>query len=272
MKLTISTLACPEWSLERIVQVAAANGIDGIDFRGLGSEIDITKLPSFNDGLDNTLALLRAHNLEMPCLNSSVTLVTPAPERWQMMLDEANRSARLAEKTHTRFLRVFGGGVPKDLSREEAALLARRHLRQMMKICHPFGCTPLVETHDEWATSLQMLEIIHEFDPRDVGVLWDIEHPFRRGENPADTFASLRRFIRHVHFKDSVRTGNKNSPRLLGEGELPVRECHALLREGGYDGWVCLETEKRWHAEAPDPAESIPQFATFMRELSAGAE
>jgi sugar phosphate isomerase/epimerase len=268
MKLTVSTLACPKWSLDQIIDSVAAAGIEGIDFRGVGDEIDITKLPAFNEGLKETLRKLRAKNLQMPCLNSSITLVTPAPQRWQMMLQEAQRTASLAEKTHTRYVRLFGGGVPKEISREQGLILAQRHLRQIIKICSTYGCTPLLETHDDWSTSAQVLGLIHEFDPNDVGVLWDIEHPFRKGEAPADTYAALKRFIRHVHVKDSVRIEGKNSPRLLGEGELPLKQCYALLTGDGYDGWLCLETEKRWHAEGPEPEQSIPQFAQYIKSLA----
>ena len=63
--------------------------------------------------------MLRASELAMPCLNTSITLVAPA-DRWQQMLDECLRSANLAAKTGTQFLRIFGGGIPKDMTRDEA--------------------------------------------------------------------------------------------------------------------------------------------------------
>jgi sugar phosphate isomerase/epimerase len=267
MKLTVSTLACPNWPLDQIVACVSAAGIEGIDFRGLGSEIDITRLPQFNEFLDETLSTLRERRLQVPCLNSSITLVTAAPQRWQMMLDEAQRTASLAEKMNTRLLRLFGGGVPKEISRDEALVLARRHLRQIIKICSRYGCMPLLETHDDWAMSGEALELLHEFDPAEVGVLWDIEHPYRRGEAPGDTWAALRRYIRHIHVKDSVRIEGRNRPRLLGTGDLPIKACHSILKSSGFEGWICLETEKRWHAEAPEPEQSIPQFAQFMRQL-----
>ena len=253
--------------MEQIASSAKAAGINGVDFRGLGEEIDITKLPAFNENLDSTLQMLHAHGLSMPCLNLSVTLVSPAPQRWQQMLDECHRAAQLASRTATKFLRIFGGGVPKEMSREEARAMAQRRLRQLVKICHQTGAQVILETHDDWATSQQVLELVHEFDPNEVGVLWDIEHPYRRGEAPVDTATALRRYIRHVHVKDSIRVDGKNRPRLLGEGELPIAQCLHVLREIGYDGWLCLETEKRWHAEAPEPEQSIPQFAQFMRML-----
>ena len=107
MKLSISTLVCPNWSWPQIVGAASAHGIDGIDPRGLGHEIDVTKLPTFDAELDASMALLHEHGLEMPCLNTSIALVTPAPERWEMMLAECHRYARLAERSGAKFLRIF---------------------------------------------------------------------------------------------------------------------------------------------------------------------
>jgi len=269
MKLCFSTLACPAWDLRRIVDVAAENGIEGVDFRGIGEEIDITKLPAFNAELDATLAFMRDRRVAMPCLNTSVTLVSPAPERWAAMLEECHRYAQLASRTGTRFIRCFGGAVPVGMTRDEARSMAQRHLRQLAKICRPNGCQIVLETHDAWSTSDEVLELVHEFDPADAGVLWDVEHTHRGGERATDTAEKLRRFVRHVHVKDSVRIDNKNSPRLLGEGELPLADFVAALRGIGYDGYLCLETEKRWHAEGPEPEQSIPQFATYMRKLLA---
>jgi sugar phosphate isomerase/epimerase len=267
MKLCFSTLACPAWSLDQIVDGAAAGGMQGIDFRGVGDEIDITKMPAFNENRTLTIQTIRARGLEMPCLNTSVVLVTPAPERWEMMLDEAQRHAELSRKSETKYLRVFGGAVPRGMTREEARAMSQRHLRQLVKICHPHNCQPLLETHDDWSTSSEVLELLHEFGPAEVGVLWDIEHPYRKGESPAETVTALRRYLRHVHFKDSLRPNGKSIPKLLGEGDLPIAECVHVLKETGYDGWICLETEKRWASEAPEPEQSIPQFSEFMRKI-----
>src|SRR5205809_3166114 len=112
MNLSISTLVCPTWSWPQIVGAAAAHGIGGIDLRGMGHEIDVSKLAIFDAELDGSLELLHRHGLEMPCLNTSIALVTPAAERWEMMLNECHRYARLAERSGAKYLRVFGGSVP----------------------------------------------------------------------------------------------------------------------------------------------------------------
>lgn len=269
MQLCFSTLVCPNWTLPQIVGAAAAYGVDGIDLRGISTEIDVTRLTWFGQELPATLELLASHRLVVPCLNTSVTLVTPAAERWEMMLDECRRYAELAGRLGTKFLRIFGGGVPKGMTRGEGVVIAKRHLRQLIKLCGPHGCQVLLETHDDWAGSAQVLELVAEFRADDVAVLWDLEHPARRGESPRETAEALKGYVRHVHIKDSVRQEGKNLPRLLGEGELPLKELIGALRAVGYDRWICLETEKRWHPQdAPEPEQSIPQFVRYMKDVA----
>jgi fatty-acyl-CoA synthase len=270
MKLTVSTLACPDWSLAQVVEACAAAGIEGIDFRGLGGEIDVTRLREFSLDLDRTLAEVRGRGLEIPCYNTSVTLVSPSPQRWQEMLDEAHRYAQLAGRTGTPFIRIFGGGMPKGVTREEGLAMASRHLRQIVKMCRPHGVRPLVETHDDWSTSGAVRELLHAFDPSDAGVLWDVEHTTRAGEAVGETVAALGRYLQHVHFKDSVRDeAGKPVPKLLGEGDVPIAEAVRALQASGYEGWICLETEKRWHAElAPAPEVSLPQFVRFVNGIA----
>jgi len=111
------------------------------------------------------------------------------------------------------------------------------------------------------------MEILGRFEPEEASALWDVEHPARQGEAPAQTSQSLGRYAKHVHFKDSQRRNGKSEPRLLGEGDLPLSQIIQALREMKYAAWICLETEKRWHPEtAPEPEESLPQFVRFMQE------
>src|SRR5687767_13607678 len=82
MKLSVSTLACPNGTVPQVGRAAAAHGFAGIDARGVGPEIDITRLALFGDELAATLDLLRNHGLTLHCLNTSVVLVTTAPDGW----------------------------------------------------------------------------------------------------------------------------------------------------------------------------------------------
>ena len=266
VRLSISTLACPNWSLPQIVGAASAHGVQGLDLRGIGPEIDVTKLDLFDTEIDSTIELLRQHSVQVPCINTSIALVTTAAERWEMMLNECQRvraACGQIEDTVPAHLRR-GGAQGDDVASKQLHWLGGV-LDSSRNCAATHNCQVLLETHDDWATSGEVRELLSDFPPEQIGVLWDIEHPYRRGEHPSDT-ASLAKYIRHVHIKDSVRDSGPSIPRLLGEGELPLEDVIKALRRIGYDGWICLETEKRWHPQAaPEPEESLPQFASWMR-------
>lgn len=289
MKLAVSTLTCPAWPLERIIGVAAEYGIRGIEFRGLEAEIDVTRLLAFSVHLPKTLSALQKANLAICCLGTSVTLLSPVGDRWEEMLEECRRYAILAGESGARIIRIFGGRPPAGLSRQEALTLARRRLRQVVKICSPCSCRPLIQTHDAWSTAGEVLELLEGFDPLEAAVLWDVEGTCRRGEPPEQTAGRLAGFLAHVHWKDSrpscerpavsgverpaasrverpaVSGVERSVPALIGQGDLPLRDCRVALKAAGYSGWISLETEKRWRDDAPDPDKSIPHFAAEMR-------
>jgi fatty-acyl-CoA synthase len=62
---------------------------------------------------------------------------------------------------------------------------------------------------------------------------------------------------------------------LLGQGEVPVREMLELLSGDGYEGWISVEWEKRWHREIEAPEVALPQhltvLSTWLAELEDGA-
>jgi sugar phosphate isomerase/epimerase len=73
--------------------------------------------------------------------------------------------------------------------------------------------------------------------------------------------------------KDATRTGAGLDDRRLvplGEGELPVREMLRLLIQRGYEGWVSVGWEKRWHPEIDEPEKALPQHLRLLQTWTAG--
>ena len=69
MKLSFSTLGCPDFSWSDIYSVAKDFGFDGIEMRGLGDNIfSVHAKPFSEEGLPETLRLLKKLKLEIPAL------------------------------------------------------------------------------------------------------------------------------------------------------------------------------------------------------------
>lgn len=267
MKLTFSSLATPEWTVDQTIDRAKHHGYDGVDWRGSSAGIDVTTQPEFTTGLSATHSKLDSLGLQTPCLCSSIVLHTIDPARWNASLEEFARTVLVADALDCPFIRIFPGPTPKDFSPEQAIDLSRRHIRQLLKMSTGHRVRPLLETHDDWNTGARLAPLLEAFDTDECPVLWDVRHSFRSGEPLQTTLDLLGPRIQHIHFKDDRVVDGKSKPTLIGAGEVPVAEATRLLLARGYQGWFCLENEKRWIKDAPEPDEILPQYVAYMRAL-----
>jgi fatty-acyl-CoA synthase len=75
MKISFSTLACPDFSWSDIYSMAKDLGFDGIEIRGLGDNIHAAKAKPFTvSEINKTIATLKRLNLHIPCLSSGCCL------------------------------------------------------------------------------------------------------------------------------------------------------------------------------------------------------
>ena len=78
MKLSAMTLGCPAWDLATILKNVKSYGYDGVDFRGVLADLDITKTPAFTTGLAATARQIKDAGLEVSGISSSLTVCDPA--------------------------------------------------------------------------------------------------------------------------------------------------------------------------------------------------
>src|ERR1700719_4778020 len=72
-KLSFSTLGCPDWSFDKIVDFAKEHGYTGIEVRGILREMDLTKAPEFStpDAIAVTMKKMKDRGLVFVDLGSS---------------------------------------------------------------------------------------------------------------------------------------------------------------------------------------------------------
>jgi fatty-acyl-CoA synthase len=100
-------------------------------------------------------------------------------------------------------------------------------------------------------------------------------HTYRvGGESPADTYAAIGPRVGYTHVKDARQFPSDDGGTQWkyvppGEGELPLAESIKLLMDGGYDGWLQFEHEKRWQQDLPEPDVVFPIFVAWAKKLLA---
>lgn len=268
MKLAINTLGCPGWTWEQIVEQASLLGYDGIEVRGVGEELLLTKCPPFlPDNLGTTSERLKSVSLNICCLSTSCFFHDP--DRYEAAVHEGLDAIDLAARLGVPYIRVFGDVFPDKSDKEKTIAAVAAGLQTLGQYAENKKVKVLIESHGDFADPDDLLETIGRTISPAIGVLWDVQVTFMHGSGRpvSEIYGKLRHYIHHVHLKDAVRSGEDERCCLPGQGDVPIAECVRLLRADGYDGWLSFEWEKRWHPEIEDPSVAFPAFVRYMMPL-----
>jgi sugar phosphate isomerase/epimerase len=249
MQRCFSSLGCPEYSLDAVLDLADKHAIPGVELRSLGGTLDLPAYLATHFATPAALALrLRKAPVQIVALDTSLKLTGSAEAQW---LTTADAFLPWAEALGGVKLRVFDGGQTGS-PEEIAAMAARFAWWQALRRARGWKSDVVVETHDSLFTAAAVLRLVAAAPG--VSILWDSHHTWKRGgEDPVATWRALRPHIGHIHVKDSVSHPSPKHPYsyvLPGEGEFPAAPLMAVLK-AEYPGDLSLEWEKLWHPYLP---------------------
>jgi sugar phosphate isomerase/epimerase len=269
MRLAFTTLACPNWSLEQAVDAARRYGYEGIELRLLDGEL---VMPDLDQAARQRVRQVCADGgIPIICLDTSVRLAQPDPAARDQQIRDGLAMLEIAAGWNAPLVRVFGG-PPEGIGEEEAFAAAAECLMPLAERAQELGLAVVLETHDAFAGSAAVRRVLDAVPSRGAGALWDILHPFRVGETAGEALERLSDRLLHVHIKDGRRPpdGGPNwDLTLLGEGDVPASQILAALHQSGYEGWLAVEWEKKWHPDLAEPEVALPQHADLLREYLA---
>ena len=197
MKLSFSTLGCPNWTWGEIISVAKDLSYDGIELRGIGNDIYIPRANMFNkENLSSTRAELEKSNIEISCISTECCLHNNAD------LPKLQSYIELAGSLGVRYIRVLGDLAPNpgnDVDEESVFSNLVSHIPKAKQN----GVIMLIETNGIYAESAVLRKLIKRIDSEQVGVLWDLNHPVRYfNAEPEETFQNIGFAVRLVYLKD----------------------------------------------------------------------
>ncbi len=263
MKMSFSTLGCPDFSWTDICSLAKDFGFHGIEVRGIGSIAG--QVPFSPKNIAETKANLKRLKLEICCLSSGCALKDV--DRHEESIAELKEYIALAKELGTPYIRVLGdrkampeGDFPDENVIEPMKLLA--------PIAEEAGVTLLIETNGVYSDTARLADVLARIGSDNVAALWDWNHPYRyNGESPETTIRNLGAYIKHTHIKDSVMEEGKVVYRLVGEGDLPpMADYMKALRSLNYEGYISLEWLKQYAPELSDAGIVFPHYANFMSQ------
>ena len=269
MKLSFSTLGCPHYGIDEIINLAVSNGYQGVEIRAVKGTVDIAGLAEFKgNGLSETAKKFRDAGLEVVCVGTSIRFAEADKKQQDKQLEDAKVAIEITNTLDCKYIRTFGGPVPYRQSYSETLNWIWEGYNKLCTLTKAANIIPLLETHDDFSTSARVLEIINGVDSGKLGACWDIAHPLRFGEPISETVAALKDHIYHVHIKDASEYSPQGTDfPLVGEGKIPIANCISALSSANYKAYLSFEWEKLWHMDIPEPEIAIPHYAKTIKKF-----
>ena len=267
--LAFSTLGCPDWPLDKILDVAVANKYNGVEIRGIQREMDLSKSPHFNsaESIKATKQKFADKNLKIVGFGSSAAMHHGAEAERSKAMDEAKRFIEIADKAGCPFVRVFPNNFPKDVEKEKTMELMSAGLNELAKFSKGTGVKVVMETHGDLIWSNDLVKVMSTVDDKQVGLVWDISNMWTvTKEDPKMVYDKIKKWVWHTHIKDIKFVDGKEKYTLFGEGDVPAFEAIDMLVKNNYKGFYSFEWEKMWHPEIAEPEVAIPHYAEVMKK------
>jgi sugar phosphate isomerase/epimerase len=266
--LAFSTLGCPDWPLEKIVQFAVAHGFQGIEVRGLMRHMYLPTCKEFSsENRAVSLRLVEDNGLRFINLGSSANLHFADPEKRKKNLDKGRQYIDLAESLNCPFIRVFPNNFPKEQEKSKTMDLMAAGLRELGDHAKGSKVKVLMESHGDLLYTDDLLHVMKASEHPNTGLVWDMTNMWvKTKESPTLAYSKLKKYIHHTHIKNARLENDKIAYTRIAEGEVPVFEMIDSLRNGGYKGYYSFEWEKMWHPELEDPEPAFADYAAVMKK------
>lgn len=276
MQLSFSTLGCPDADVDEVLALAGEHGATGVELRMHEGGIISASMDDAERGKVKT-AFAEA-GITILAVGSYVKICAPGKDI--DVFRELEAALRLAADIGAKAVRVFpGAGLDStsEADREEAFELEENAVRRLTAAEGPaamHGVQLLLETHDSHPRGVDAARILFPLGPQGaVRTIWDVLHPWKRGEEPEATVKALAGRIEYLQLKDARRGATADAPILTlpGEGDIPLEKMLRLYGEQaptGVDPWVSLEWEKAWNPDLPELGEALAATRKILDSLS----
>lgn len=278
LRPAFSTVAFPDWTLDRIARSAAGLGFQAVELRSFGAGSTMLACdPALTDRA-KVQQMFREHGVRIAGVSTGVRLdppVTPPVaghllhHRHQPVL-EGRHAVEVAHDVGATYASMFAFEVGK---RERRARVLRRVCERLAQVCDHArhrDLFVLIENGGAFAHSDDLRQILDRVGSPLLRVCYDISTAAAAGDDPAKGALALGTALHAVRVRDMKH----GAPCPLGAGDVPVRDTISALARAGSDAWAVYNWDRLWLSDLA-PAESVlPEAARTLYQwiASAGAD
>lgn len=285
------TMGTPEYTVCEAIELLHKMGADGVE---------IVVQDDYKSGLPTHCSQEILEQVKQCAQDNHIQIICLTPyNSYFNSLDEAVRQKELAAIEDVigycgflgaKYIRIYGGnlvaGDTEKLEKRWAKLV--ESLRYLGDKAAAKGVTLVVENHfNTMAVSAkQSAKLMEDVNHPAVRILYDQANlAFTGNEDYVQAIQTQQQYVAYMHVKDLVfkegmaftssdvahpKEEERNVyTRIVGEGVLPWPEILRAVKERGYDGWLSLEYERRWHPDdIPDASIGMKKSLDYLRSIS----
>lgn len=242
-------------------RMGAELGLDAID-------LSILFVP------DRAEAKVRAIRDQIESAGMTVAMVTSYPDFTHPDAYQRARELELevgvietARRLGAKLVRVTAGQAHPETGRQDGICWAIEGLSRLAERVRNSGIQLVYENHAkpgawQYADFSQppdiFLNIVRETSGIGLGINFDTGNAATFATDPVGLLQAVMGRVMSVHASDSSTRGVLNHC-LLGTGITPFRELFGCLKQGGWDGWICMEEGSQLGRSG------VEQAAAFVR-------
>lgn len=280
LRPAFSTVACPDWTLDRVARAAAEYGFRGVELRsaGDGGMNAFASDPASTDP-SKVRHTVDAAGIDLAGIGTGVRFDAPIfppvlghvfASRYSSVV-EGKRMVDLAAACGTPFVRVFAFQVPPPpapLAPGDTRWSAlRRICSRISMVCDHArnrDVKVLIENGGDFASFIDLVKIMETVNSPLLGACYDLAAGVASGDCPVDAVKALGPRLMTARIRDH----KAGTPCWLGHGDLPVKAFVQSLAASGSGAWLTYEWERAWKPELGGADSVLPEAARVMYEWS----
>ncbi len=258
MKLSFSTNGW-QFSFDKLLGYLEENRISGLEIHDLNENAFLCENPFSLENIKDTERKLFKHGVSITCIDVVGNLADCSKKEENSK--EILKAIDTAKLLNCQFVRLHAYGFDKDATDAYLLEILPKFIEEAEKV----GVTLLVESMGVYSDTSRLAEFLGKFASDNLSALWDIHHTYRFAGEKADiSVKNLGKHIKHIHIKDSTICGSEVIYKLLGEGDLPIKDVFNSLRSVNYENYVSLELMPEWLDNLGEADIVLPQFVGYM--------
>lgn len=263
MKLSFSTRGWHENTFDEFCNVAVDLKFDGIELHNVYNKLFTDKDGAFQDyAISQTLRKLYEKKLSVPCIDALCDI--SSADKKAKNVEEIKKCLDFAKSLHIPYVRVkavTGGDGVKEA--------VKSLISEILPYAEKNDVVILIETSGAFANTKVLRDILEDFASDYVCALWNVTGAYFVGkEEPEQVITNLGAYVKHVQINDAVLVDDKIEFRLMGEGEVPIKDVMLALNSVNYDGFISLVWDPLWSEEIDDMEIVFSQFVGYMKSFS----